>query len=124
MFWKIAADVVVVIHLLWIVFIIFGALVGRKYTWVKWLHLGALGFSLLLQVFQGICPLTYLEIWLRHRHDPSLAYAGDFIAHYAEQLVYLRAPREWVLAITVGVVVVTLLAYWPRILRFPKLRSS
>lgn len=122
--WKVAADVVVVIHLLWIVFIIFGALVGRKYTWVKWLHLGALVFSLWLQVFQGMCPLTYLEIWLRRRHAPSLAYTGDFIAHYAEQFVYVSAPREWVLGVTGGVVVVTLVAYWPRILPVPKLRSS
>ncbi len=60
MAWKLAADLVVVIHLLWILFIIFGALIGRRIIWVKWLHIGALAFSVVLQIFQWICPLTYL----------------------------------------------------------------
>ena len=114
MLWKLAADVVVVVHLLWIVFIICGALIGRRVVWVKWLHIGSLIFSVLLQVFQWICTLTYLEVWLRGHHDPSLAYTGDFIAHYAEQLVYLTAPRTVLLGATFLVIGLSVWAYWPR----------
>jgi len=32
---------------------------------VKWLHLAALAFSIALQTFSWICPLTHLEAWLR-----------------------------------------------------------
>src|SRR3990172_1056576 len=98
--YKIAADLVVVIHLAWILFLILGALVGRYVVWVKRLHIGGLAFSLLLQVFSWYCPLTYLEVWLRARHDPSLSYTGSFIAFYAERLVYLEVPREAVLFMT------------------------
>lgn len=111
--WKLAADAVVVLHLLWILFIVFGALVGRWIAWMKWLHIGALTFSMCLQLFRWTCPLTYLEVWLRSRHDPDLGYAGDFLAHYAEHLVYLPVPQEAVLIVTVVVVGVSVRAYWP-----------
>jgi len=111
---KLAADFVVVIHLLWILFIVFGALIGRLVAWVKWLHVGALTFSICLQLFDWICPLTYLEVWLRQRHDPALGYAGDFFAHYVERLVYLQAPRETVLIATLVVVGLSAWAYRPR----------
>ncbi len=114
MLWKLAADLVVVIHLLWILFIIFGALIGRRIVWVKWLHIGALAFSVVLQIFHWICPLTYLEVWLRSRHGRSLAYSGDFIAHYAEELVYLTAPPGVVLGVTFAVIGLSLWAYWPQ----------
>ena len=120
MAWKLAADLIVAIHLLWIVFIICGALIGRHIAWVKWLHIGALVFSVFLQVFHWICPLTYLEVWLRSRHEPTLAYAGDFIAHYAERLVYLRARREAIVAGTVVVLALSLWAYWPQRRRMPR----
>lgn len=114
MAFKLAADAVVVLHLLWIVFIVGGALIGRRIAWLKWLHVGALVFSVCLQVFGWICPLTYLEVWLRRRHDPTLGYTGDFVAHYAEHLVYLPAPREVVFLVTLAVVGLSAWAYRPR----------
>ncbi len=114
MVWKLIADALVVLHLLWILFIMFGALVGRRIRWVKALHIFSLGFSFLLQLFQGICPLTYLEVWLRRQHDASLAYTGDFIAHYAERLVYLPASRGAVFVGTLAVIGLSVWAYWPR----------
>ncbi len=109
--WKLAADLTVLSHLLWILFIIFGALIGRRTAWVKWLHVGALVFSLLLQLFRWTCPLTYLEVWLRRRHDQSLGYSGDFLAHYAERLVYLQVSPPVVFLATLLVVGLSAWAY-------------
>lgn len=114
MVYKIAADFVVVIHLIWILFLVFGALVGRYIAWVKWLHIGGLAFSLFLQVFSWYCPLTHMEVWLRARHDPTLTYIGSFIAHYAERLVYLEISREVVFVGTLGVVFFSILFYQKR----------
>src|SRR5574341_1842601 len=122
MLWNLAADLVVFIHLLWIVFIIGGAVIGRRTVWVKWLHVGALTFSFLLQGFHWICPLTYLEVWLRRGADPSAGYPGDFLAHYAERLVYLPAPPAAVFCATVLIVGLSLWAYWPRSPRNEKLK--
>ena len=111
MAWKLVADVVVLIHLFWIGFILFGALVGRRHRWAKWLHVGALAFSLCLQLFHWVCPLTYLEVWLRRQHDPALTYTGDFLAHYAERLVYLQLSPPVVLGATVLVIGLSVWAY-------------
>ena len=114
MFWNLAADVVVVIHLFWIAFIIAGGVIARWIRWVKWIHIGSLSFSVLLQIFRWICPLTRLEGWLRQRADPAAGYPGDFIAHYAERLVYLPASPWMVLAATAVIVLIWVWVYWPR----------
>ena len=111
MLFKVAADLVVVFHLLWILFLIFGAFIGRHVPWIKWLHLGALTFSVLLQLFHWTCPLTFLEVWLRHRHDPDLGYSGDFLASYAERLVYVPISPSIILLATVAVVGLSAWAY-------------
>lgn len=108
------ADTVVVFHLLWIVFLIFGAALGWRYAWIKWTHLAALAFSITLQTFGWICPLTHLEVWLRRQADPDGAYAGSFIGHYAERLVYAPIPPPWVLGATAVVVAVSLWVYFGR----------
>lgn len=113
MAWTIAADVVVAAHLLWILFLMLGALVGRTVAWVKWLHLGALAFSVALQVFGWICPLTRLEVWLRNHSALDQGYAGDFLAHYAQTLVYLAVPAPVVLAATLVIVAASYYAYRP-----------
>ncbi|TAJ08818.1 MAG: DUF2784 domain-containing protein [Nitrospirae bacterium] len=111
MAWKLAADFVVLIHLLWIGFLLFGALLVRRCRWGKWLHVGALVFSVCLQLFHWVCPLTYLEVWLRRQHDPTLTYTGDFLAHYAERLVYLRVPPLMLLVATMCVVGLSVWVY-------------
>jgi len=111
MVWKLAADLVVLIHLLWIGFILFGALPARRRRWVKWLHIGALAFSVCLQLFHWTCPLTWLEARLRRQYDPTLTYTGDFLAHYAERLVYLPVPSSAVFAATLLVVGCSARAY-------------
>jgi cytochrome c biogenesis protein CcdA len=113
MVFTVVADLVVLFHLLWILFLIFGAVLGRRWIWVKWLHLSALAFSVSMQLFHWTCPLTSLEQWLRRQHDPAPGYTGDFLAHYAEQLVYLRISPSIVFVATLVVVGGSTWAYWP-----------
>jgi hypothetical protein len=103
-----AADLVVLIHLLWIVFLIFGALPGRRWVWVKWTHLGSLAFSVLLQLFGWVCPITYLEAWLRTAGGAQ-PYEGTFIRHYLESVVYATLPAN---AIFIGTLVVIGVSLW------------
>jgi len=106
-----AADVVVVVHLLWIVFLILGAIPGRRRAWIKWAHIGSLGFSIALQTFHWICPLTHVEIWLR-RIGGAQAYEGTFIRHYVESLVYVTIPPMLLFTGTLIVVAVSLWVYF------------
>jgi len=112
MFYQTLADIVVVVHLGWILFLIFGAIPGRRWRWVRWLHLGALAFSVALQSCSWICPLTYLEVWLRALAGNVEAYHSGFITHYAERLVYARLPRRAELGATIIIGVASLWAYF------------
>jgi Protein of Unknown function (DUF2784) len=119
--YRMAADGVVAIHFAWILFLIGGAVIGRRVRWVMWTHLAALGYSVLLQVFSWICPLTYLELWLWNR-TPSGSYSGSFIAHYLEKLIYMEIPRGLVLVLTVAVIIISAVVYL-KALRKTRIRS-
>jgi hypothetical protein len=100
MFYKIAADGVVLIHFLWILFLIFGVFIGKWRRPVKIFHVAGLGFAVIMQIFGWYCPLTHLELWLRKRQDPSLTYSGSFIIHYVEKLVYIELSPEVIFVLT------------------------
>jgi len=97
----IAADIIVFIHFLWIIFLIFGAVWGRNYPWIKRIHIGGILFALLIQMAGISCPLTYLEFWLRREHDSSRSYAGSFIAYYIEKIVYIDLSPEMIFIMTI-----------------------
>lgn len=98
---RLLADLTVVIHFLWIVFLIFGAFAGRIHRIIKYIHIGGLAFALMLQVFGWYCPLTHLEVWLRAHHDPAQAYAGSYIIHYLEKVIYVEVDRWTILVLTI-----------------------
>jgi hypothetical protein len=101
MLYKILADIVVLIHFLWILFLFFGAFWGIKNKGVKIFHLSGLAFAFIIQIFDWYCPLTHLEVWLRSKHSPSLTYVGSFIIHYVEKIVYIEISRFVVLMFTI-----------------------
>lgn len=101
MLYKILADIVVLLHFLWIVFLFLGALWGIKNKLVKIFHLFGLAFAFIIQIFGWYCPLTHLEVWLRSKHSPFVTYAGSFIIHYVEQIVYIEISRVVVFVFTI-----------------------
>lgn len=101
MSFKILADIVVFIHFLWILFLIFGAFLGTRYRPIKILHISGFAFAVISQIFGWHCPLTYLEVWLRERHNPVLSYTGSFIIHYLEKMIHIEISRWIVLALTI-----------------------
>jgi hypothetical protein len=105
------ADAVVLLHLGWIIFLFTGAVWGRKYKAVGIIHLGGLAFALISEIMDWICPLTHLEAWLRARHDPAMTYAGSFIVHYIEDLIYIDVSRTAVFICTILLVAFNLWMY-------------
>ena len=101
MFSKILADIVVLIHFLWILFLFLGALWGIKHKTVRLFHLSGLAFAFIIQIFDWYCPLTHLEVWLRSKHSPTLTYTGSFIIYYVEKIVYLQLSRSLVFILTI-----------------------
>jgi hypothetical protein len=100
MLYKILADIVVLMHFLWIVFLISGAFLGIRNRAIKIFHISGLAFAIVIQIFGWFCPLTDLEVWLRAKHDPSLAYTGSFIIHYLEKLIYIEISPVLIFTLT------------------------
>lgn len=111
MSYKLAADFVVLIHFLWIVFLIFGVFIGKKYRAVKIFHIAGLGFAVVIQIFGWYCPLTHLEIWLRQRHNPLLTYSGSFIVYYMEKLIYIELTPGIIFVLTLFLVSISTYIY-------------
>lgn len=101
MFYKVLADIVVLIHFLWVAFLIFGAFLGVRNRAIKIVHISGLVFAFIIELFDWYCPLTYIEIWLKSRYEPAIAYAGSFIIHYIEKVIYIETPRYLVIIATV-----------------------
>lgn len=98
---RLFADFVVVIHLIWILFLISGGLWGVRHKVVRVIHLSGLCFALMIQIFHWYCPLTHLEVWLRARHDPSLSYTGSFIIYYLEKIIYIELSRSLIFTLSI-----------------------
>ena len=107
----ILADLIVIFHFLWILFLLFGFILSRGRRWLRWLHWVALVFSFLLAVCNWYCPLTYLEFWLDQKHDPDLTYTGSFIAHYLEKIIYLNVSPKTLFFLTMLMIIINIFGY-------------
>ena len=85
--WSILADGVLVLHGAFIVWATFGALAVWRRPRLAWAHLPALAWGIWIEATAGLCPLTPLELALRHRAGQG-TYAGSFIDHHLGALIY------------------------------------
>jgi hypothetical protein len=85
--WSILADAVLVLHGLFIAWATLGALAVWRWPRLVWLHLPALAWGVWIEATAGICPLTPLEMALRHRAGRG-TYQGSFIDHHLGALIY------------------------------------
>jgi len=87
MAYDLLADLVVLIHFLFVLFSLLGALLVIRWRKMIWLHLPAALWAAGVEFSGKICPLTPLENWLRVRGGGA-GYAGDFIGQYLLWLLY------------------------------------
>jgi hypothetical protein len=85
--YRLTADLIVVCHALFVLFVIFGGLLVWRWKRVLALHLLAVGWGVLVELAGLICPLTPLENHFRELGDQA-SYRGDFIDHYVTAALY------------------------------------
>lgn len=83
----ILAELIVLLHFLFIIFVVLGALFSLRWRWMMWVHIPAAVWGSLLEVFAWPCPLTGVENWLRLRAGTQ-GYAEGFIGHYLLPVIY------------------------------------
>jgi len=98
----ILAGAVLVIHLLFILWVIFGWLLTRRRPGWRWLHIASVLYGILIEVSGFSCPLTLLESMLEERGG-MVPYHEPFMLHYLEALVYPNIPLHALVAGAVAV---------------------
>ncbi len=96
------ADIILVLHLLFIAFVIFGLVlivVGMlcRWSWVRnfffrLIHLLAIGIVVVQAWADRFCPLTTWENRLREAAG-GVPYSGTFIQHWIHKLIFYDAPQ-------------------------------
>ena len=78
---------VLLLHALFILWVVFGALVTRSRKVLRWLHIASLVWGIITELLPWPCPLTVLENWLEAKAGIH-PYQGGFLIHYLDKLVY------------------------------------
>jgi len=85
--YSILADAIVVIHFLFILFVMTGGLLVIRWPKMAIAHLPAAVWGAAVEIFGWICPLTPLENRFRDLSGET-AYSGDFIGRYLLPVIY------------------------------------
>lgn len=99
------AVAVLILHALFILWVVFGAWLTRSRPILRWFHIVPLVWGVLTELTPWPCPLTLLENWLEAKAGVE-PYHGGCLLHYLDQLVY---PEISVTVLTVAGVVVCVL---------------
>ena len=105
------ADIVLAIHLLWILFLLFGFIFALRRSKVAYVHLGGLLFALALNAMGWYCPLTHVENYFRFLHDVHSTYSTSFVMRLVEKLVYPDIPETFLRKGEIVLTVFYLLVY-------------
>ena len=111
MAYQLAADGVLIVHLLFIAFVIFGGIAVFWFPWVAFAHVPAAAWGAYTELTGRVCPLTTLEVELR-RAGGGAGYSESFIEHYLEPVIYPAGlTRGLQLAMAAFVIAVNIAMY-------------
>lgn len=111
MYFRLAADSVLLLHLAFILFALLGGAMAVWRRWIPFVHLPAAAWGFFVELTGRVCPLTYLENYFRIKAGQS-GYTVSFVEHYLLDIIYpsgLTREIEFTLA---GVVVIVNIAIY------------
>jgi hypothetical protein len=103
MLFRLLADATVVVHLLFVAFVVCGGVLVLRWPRVAWVHLPAAAWGAWVEFAGWICPLTPLENWLRIQGG-SATYTTGFVERYLLPVLYpasLSRDVQWTLGLLV-----------------------
>jgi len=121
--YRLAADLLLVTHALFVAFVVLGLAFIFVGNWSKWswvrnpyfriAHLAAIGVVVVQSWIGVICPLTIWEMALRERAGDAV-YGGSFIANWLDKLLYYQAPA-WVFVVCYTLFAALVVVAWFRV---------
>jgi hypothetical protein len=122
--YSLIADTIVIIHFLFILFVVSGGALVFRWPKLAWVHLPSVLWGALVELRGWICPLTPLENYFRSLAGNNL-YSEDFIEKYLLPIIYpekITASLQEILGI--GVILVNVMIYYGVIKKYRKRLSD
>jgi len=109
--YEITANLILFVHFIFILFVIFGALLFFASTKIIFIHIPALIWGTYIELTNSICPLTYLENWLLHKANLT-TYSEGFIQNYLVSIVYpTNLTKNLQIYLGIGLIVINIIIY-------------
>lgn len=106
---RVAADVVVALHMAFVAFVVAGGWLVWRYPSVAWIHVPAALWGAYAELTATVCPLTPLENMLRRSAGES-GYTGGFVERYVMPILYPAGltpiDQRWLGALVIAINVV------------------
>lgn len=123
MVFRILADLVLVSHATFVLFVALGGFLVLRWPRVAWAHVPCALYGAAIELVGWVCPLTPLEQRLR-RAAGQRGYTGGFLEHYLRGVLY---PADWEhihVALGIALVVGSVALYALAFLRWRRRRRS
>jgi hypothetical protein len=111
MLFRVLADIVLVLHFAFVLFVVFGGVLALRWRRLALVHVPIALYGAIIEFVGFVCPLTPLEVWLRRRGGEA-GYAEGFVEHYITAAIYPTGlTREIQFALGVVVLLINAAVY-------------
>jgi hypothetical protein len=109
--YELAANLTLIVHFTFILFVVFGALLFFVATKIIFIHFPALIWGSYIELTNSICPLTYLENWFLHKANLT-TYSEGFIQNYLVPIVYpVSLTKDLQIYLGIALIVINIVFY-------------
>ena len=105
------ASLTLIIHFLFIIFVIFGGLLFFIKVWILYFHIPAFIYGAYVEFTQSICPLTYLENYFLTKANLA-SYSTSFIQNYLYAIIYpINLTKEIQISLGIALLIINGIIY-------------
>ncbi len=109
--YEIAANLILFVHFIFIIFVVFGALLFFTSPKIILIHIPAFVWGSYITLTNSICPLTYLENWFLHKANLT-TYSEGFVQNYLVPIVYpVNLTKDLQIHLGVALIVGNMIIY-------------
>ena len=114
------ANLTLVIHLIFILFVVFGGLFFFIFSKIVYIHLPALIWGIYIELTGSTCPLTHLENWFLDKGELS-TYSSSFIQNYLLPIIYPQNLTSKIqIYLGIGLIIINVLIYLLILFKYKK----
>ena len=109
--YEFAADLTLIVHFAFILFVIFGALLYFVLNKILYFHFPTLIWGIYIELTNSVCPLTDLENWFLQRANLEVYYVS-FVQNYIGPIVYpVNLTEDLQTGFAAGLIIINLIVY-------------